>query len=236
MDCSDAGRVRKLLAGDLDDAATRDAYAHLRRCASCRDAVDFERSLRRAGARGDEEFETTAVSSAPARGFSSFLRPGGAADASRRRGRFALFASIAAILAVGGVLRRGGPSGDDSPEEFLRRTVARGLPATLGPSGPQDGRPRLVVAALPAPVAEARFLFVGPDGAPLATILVVPGRDGCLLEACEIVSPSGRLGAWRLAAPFPDEVAERLPAGAPCGASVLLPGGAASAAVAFTLR
>ncbi len=250
MECTRRKDVGRLLDGDLTPSGVRDAFRHLRACDHCRDELDAGRRRRQALRQEFEAAENDSDAAEPATGGPRFQRMGlfgrvimpmtsdaGARGGARpgRRRNMALLFLVLSVAAIAFLPRRNGDA-EESPDTAAAKSLARGRAVLLAPTGLQDGRPRIASVLIGAPVASARLLVFGPDGATLATVEVSPGKDGAALLPHRLEMPREPVDAWRLIANFPDELVLPLASGASYGVCFILPGGQIASGSPFTLK
>jgi hypothetical protein len=237
MDCARLNDVDRLLDGLLDAASTRACLGHLRGCGPCRTALDRGRATRREaaalGGEGDDDDPQPAVRR---RGvFAALMALPKDPRTARRRRLGALFGASVLIAAI--YYRATAADADVDATAELRLALLRGRAQVVAPVGAQDGRPRVAAAVAASPVASARLLIFGPDGATLFARTVTPGEDGVQLLPHRLdVRGEPTLDAWRLVAPFPSESELPLATGGGYGVAFALPGGGVAAGAPFVLR
>lgn len=247
MQCTRRKDVGRLLDGTLSPSGVRDAFSHLRACEFCRDELETGRRHRlelrkRLGADEDAaepapegpRFQRMGLFGRMVMPASQDASATGAARPGRRRNMTLLFLTLT-VAAIAFLTRQSGDA-EDSPDTAAARSLAQGRAVLLSPTGLHDGRPRIASVLIGAPVASARLMVFGPDGATAATAEVSPGRDGAALLPARLETARGPVDAWRLVANFPDDVALPLVPGAAYGVCFVLPGGQIASGLPFTLK
>lgn len=140
MGCAWAGKIRRLISGELSARTTRDVLDHMRGCERCREALESASSTAPTAARapGDVPYERYTVEEVEAA--RTTVNPG------RKRGMMALVMVI--VLTTAAIVDAERKRSPGTADDGCRAALAEGRPWAISPFG-SGPRPRQIRAVLP---------------------------------------------------------------------------------------